>query len=97
MRIGAVEELFELSLRGLIVVLDTPIDHLPDDLKLRIGDPVEFRSAAGSVLKSTIAGIEHADPWTPKRKFAFLLQIGITKEQIPIGAEVWIMESTQHS
>lgn len=92
MLLGAVTDTFEIRRRGLVVVTDTPYERLPCDLKLQIGDPVEFRSG-GRVFRSRVEGIEHCDPWNPKQGFAFLLPREAVKADVPLGAEVWAVES----
>jgi hypothetical protein len=93
MLLGAVADTFEIRGRGLVVATDTPCERLPRNLKLRIGDPVEFR-CGGRVLRSVVVGIEHCDPWTPKQLFAFLLPHDVVKADVPIGAEVWTVEAS---
>jgi hypothetical protein len=87
-RFGKVEELFDLSGRGLVVVTDTAYEQLPGDLAVTIGSVVEFRHA-GNSFEAEVKGIEHCDPWTERHKFAFLLSSDISKNQIPIGADIW--------
>ena len=90
--VGAVADTFDIRGRGLVVATDTPYERLPHDLKLRIGDPVEFRSG-GRVFRSLVVGVEHFDPWTPKHLFAFLLPRDVVKADVAIGAEVWAVEA----
>ena len=92
MLVGTVSDTFEIKGRGLVVATDTPYERLPRDLKLRIGDPIEFRSGC-RVLRSTVVGIEHCDPWTPKNLFAFLLPREVVKADVAVGAEVWTVEA----
>ena len=89
MRIGRVTELFDLSGRGVVVVLETPISQLPSGLTLRIGDPIEFRDGDTVMLESRVAGIEHCDPSTARTLFAFLLPRGVTQDSVAIGSDVW--------
>ena len=92
MRVGAVSETFEIKGRGLIVVTDTPHERLPRELRLRIGDPIEVRSE-GRSTRSAVVGIEHCDPRTPKQLFAFMLPRDVAKADVPIGAEVWVVDA----
>lgn len=89
MKVGRVAELFEISGRGAVVVIDTSYEQLPQDLCLKIGDSVDFRNGTEVTLKSTVTGIEHCDPWTPRQKFAFLLPRDVPKDAVPVGSEVW--------
>ncbi len=92
MVVGAVADTFEIRGRGLVVATETPFERLPRDLKLKIGDPVEFRSG-GRVFRSRVVGFEHCDPWTPNQFFAFLLPREVAKTDVQIGAEVWAVEA----
>lgn len=93
MLVGTVADTFEIQGRGLIVATDTPLERLPRDLKLKIGDLIEFRSASRA-FRSRVAGIEHCDPWSPKHSFAFLLPREVAKTDVLIGAEIWV--ANQH-
>jgi hypothetical protein len=92
MLIGRVEELFQLSGRGIVVILDKTYEQLSPDLKLKIGNPIAFREGDSVVLESIIKGIEICDPWAPNQKFAFLLPPDIRKEFVPINSEVWSVD-----
>ena len=92
MLVGTVADTFEIRGRGLVVATDTPYERLPLDLKLKIGDSIEFRSG-GNVFRSLVVGIEHFDPWTPKQLFAFLLPRDVVKADVVIGAEVWAVNA----
>jgi len=89
-RIGNVDDLFDLK-HGLVVVVDRPIAQLP--IPVRIGDAVEFHTPRGTALASSVRGIEHADPWTEKRFFAFLLPPEVVRGEVPLGSEVWVLGS----
>jgi hypothetical protein len=87
-RVGKVSELFALGDRGLVVVTDTSYDQLPHNLPIRVGDPIQVSEGGRVVLTSSVLGIEHCDPWTRRRLFAFLLPGDIRTNQIPIGSEI---------
>lgn len=91
MLVGTVADTFEFRGRGLVVTTDTPIERLPRDPKIKTGDLVEFRGA-GRIFRSRIVGIEFCDPWSPLRPFAFLLPPLVNKGDVPLGAEIWIVE-----
>jgi hypothetical protein len=86
-RIGNVVDLFTIRGRGLVVMTGTPLNELP--IPIRIGDPVEIRNGPALQLRTVIRGIEHADPSKPTHPFVFMTEVGITKEQVPVGSEVW--------
>ena len=89
-----VMELFQISGRGVVVITDKTYEALPSKLALKIGDTVEFRQDGRTVLQSTVAGIELCSPWSPKRPFAFLLPSAVTKQDVPVGAEIWISSAS---
>jgi hypothetical protein len=90
--IGNVSDTFEIKERGLILATDRTYEQLPKDLKLKVGDSVELRRDGVVVFRTAVTGIELCDPWSPNRLFAFLLPRGVTKADVPIGAEVWTVE-----
>ncbi|MDC0936048.1 hypothetical protein OAS39_07160 [Pirellulales bacterium] len=88
MLVGKVHYTRLLAQHGLVVILDTPIGQLPHELHLKIGDRIGFRVDGVTVGTANVAGIEHCDPYTPKRLFSFLISEQVTKVEVPIGAEV---------
>jgi hypothetical protein len=88
--IGKIDTVFDISGR-VVVVLDLTFAQLPSDVKLRIGDAVEFRQHGEAVTRTQIAGIEHCDPWTPHRLIGILLPANVIKDAVPIGAEFWTL------
>jgi hypothetical protein len=89
MFIGNVQETFQIAERGIVIALDVTWDTLPDGLILKIGEEIEMRNPDGVSVRTTVAGIEHADPWTPRRTFAFLLPKDFSRDRLQLGAEVW--------
>jgi hypothetical protein len=87
-RVGNVVGLFGLK-HGLVVVMDQRTDQLT--APVRVDDAIEFRPPNGAALMSSVRGIEHADPWTAKRFFAFLLPADIVRGEVPLGSEVWVV------
>uniref|UniRef100_UPI00257DE473 hypothetical protein n=1 Tax=Rhodopirellula sp. UBA1907 TaxID=1947381 RepID=UPI00257DE473 len=63
-----------------------------DDVVVRIGDSIAIRRSAADDLLTSVVGIEHCDPWTPERIFAFLVPDGITKSDVPIGSQIWSVD-----
>jgi hypothetical protein len=85
-----VENVFFLESCGVIVCTNKTYETMPQNLAIKIGTPIEFRNSGQVLLSTHIAGIEHCDPWSPKHPFAFLLPSTVKKEDIAIGAEIWI-------
>ena len=90
-----VVELFQIGDRGVVVETDKTFETFPHNLRLKIGDEIEVRQNGVVLLTTRVAGIEHCDPWSPKHPFAFLLPAEISKQDIPIGAEIWASSNTQ--
>jgi hypothetical protein len=87
--VGNVVDTFDITGRGLVVATNLTYEQLPQCFTLKIGDSVEFRHSGETVLTTTVAGIEHCDPRTPKSVFAFLLPRSVQKVDVPAGSEVW--------
>jgi hypothetical protein len=85
-----VAETCDLPGRGVVIITDRKYEEL-SSLRVRIGDDVEFRHD-GIAVKSSIAGVEHLNPWTPQTGFAFLIPPDATRPDIPTGSEVWIAD-----
>ena len=83
---------FAIRGRGLIVVTDKTYEQLGPNFVVKIGDPVEFRRDNQVMLRSTVEGIEHCNPWSPNRPFVFSLPPDISKEDVPFGTEIWLDE-----
>ncbi|HWG42734.1 MAG TPA: hypothetical protein VN688_08105 [Gemmataceae bacterium] len=92
MLVGMVADTFDINGRGVVVATDTTYEQLPRNLKFKIGDPIELRRNDVVLLRTSVAGIEHCSPWTPKQLFGFLLPRDVSKEAVPMGAEVWTGE-----
>jgi hypothetical protein len=80
-------ELFDLRGRGVVIISDRPFADC--NFKLKVGDTIEFRTPEGSMFRTTIADIEICDPFDPHREFALLLPRQISKDMVPLGAEIW--------
>jgi hypothetical protein len=92
MLVGRVSDTFEIKGRGVVVATDTTYERLPRELRLKIGDRIELRSGGVVVLRTKVVGMEHCDPWTPQQTFGFLLPREVSRNSVPVGAEVWSVE-----
>lgn len=90
-----VVDLFQIAGRGVVVETDKTFETFPQNLRLKIGDQIEIRQKGVVLLITRIAGFEHSDPWSPKHPFCFLLPVEISKQAIPVGAEIWVSSDTQ--
>ncbi len=83
-----VMDLFQIPGRGVVVITDKTFEELPRGLGFNIGEPVEIHREGQMVLQTRVVGIEHCDPWSPKRPFAFLLPPEVLKNDIQPGSEI---------
>ena len=87
-RLFRVSDVFAFESGLIIVATDCTWDALP--AVLRIGDPIELRRSDGSLFRTTIAGILIGGGPNPQRPFDFSLPRGTAKNEIEIGAEIWL-------
>jgi hypothetical protein len=78
-----VQDTFAIADRGTIVAPGMPHQLLDD---IRIGDTVELRKPDGSVADAQIKGMDLLRR-KPDQPVALLL--GLEKEKIPHGTEIW--------
>ena len=80
-----VDDVFQISGRGCVV---TPGIPKSADFELRIGDVLMLKRPDGSDLRTVLRGIEMGSgPQYPGRPL--LLGSDVTKDQVPVGTEVW--------
>ena len=85
-----VEDTFLITGRGLVLVPGiVPIG----EERFRAGDPLLLKRPDGSELTTTIGGLEMLCP-NPRRDVIIMLK-GFTKEDVPIGTEIWSTENGQ--
>lgn len=83
-----ITEVFSLENLGLVVAVDVK----SKDVNLKINESIEVVRPDGSSLKTKIAAIPMLSPYNPERMFSFSLPKQISKEDIPIGTEVWSVD-----
>jgi len=89
-----VADTYEISGRGLVVIVDIECGELPNWLALKCGDPIEFRGDSIPIIRTYVAGIEMLDPWKAERPFGFLLPAEVSKSQVPIESAVWVTQES---
>lgn len=77
-----VEHCFGISNRGLGIVPQ-------GDERYRVGDKLELRRPDGVVLNTRIVGLEFLNPMPPDHAIAVLLPVGLPKDDVSLGTEVW--------
>lgn len=87
-----VEETFEISGRGCVIVPDVPRSSL--HFRLRAQDSIQLRNRNGAVLDTYIASIEMLCGSKVKDRIAFLLPANITRKDVPNGTEIWLVRES---
>jgi len=83
-----VEDTFAIKSRGLVLVPGI----LPEGSeRFRVGDPILLRKPDGSAVETRIGGLELLCP-NPRHDVVIMLK-ELTKADVPIGTEVWSMDS----
>jgi translation elongation factor EF-Tu-like GTPase len=86
--LSIVEDLFQISGRGLIVVPGIPSSG---NWKIKIGDPLVLKRPDGIELTTIVSGIEMLAHTRPgPHPMPILLGAEVTKEDVPIGTELWV-------
>ncbi|HEV2862011.1 MAG TPA: hypothetical protein VGX48_13465 [Pyrinomonadaceae bacterium] len=80
-----VVDTFLIEKRGLVLAADVKSDRV----SLRVGESIELRRPDGSIVVSKVAGIAHLSPYDPERTLDILLPPDISKEDVPVGTQVW--------
>jgi hypothetical protein len=84
-----IRDRLEVPGRGVAVVGLVPIG---DELFSR-GSPIEIRYIDGTTRHTQIASIELVSPHPPDHAAAVMFPLDITKADLPVGAEVWSVDS----
>ena len=85
--LSTVEDVFQLGGgHGVVVVPGIPRES---EGRVKAGDRVSLRRPDGTEKRSTIVGLEMASPPHPV-SIPILLGLGVTKDDIPIGTELWV-------
>jgi hypothetical protein len=84
-----IEDTFQISGRGLIVMVQVP----SSDLNLRVNDQIQLRTPEGRILDTRVAAIEIlCGPKVDPRLRAISLPSNITKQDVPRTMEVWLAQ-----
>ena len=90
MTFGAkIVDTFQIEGRGFVIAFDAPV------FRLLVNDPIQLRTPDGRILNTHVGGIEMV--CGPKidrsRMHPILLPPGFSKQDVPIGTEVWLVQS----
>jgi hypothetical protein len=90
-RLFTVEDTFLIEGRGLVLV---PGIVPQGDERFRAGDPIRLKRPDGSEIEWKIGGVELL--FTPRtHDDVFILLEGLDKGDVPIGTDVWSVETQQ--
>jgi hypothetical protein len=89
-RLFTIEDTFLITGSGLVPV---PGIVPQGDERFRVGDPILLKRPDGSCLQWKIGGLEmiSCTPPRPRDDVVILLQ-GLSKEDVPVGSEVWSVD-----
>ena len=91
LHLSTVEDVFDISKRGIIVVPGIPKDD-DQKWKIRSGEPIMLETPDGTIFHTVVCGMEMTS--RPDRKsIPLLLGPDITKQMVPVGTKLWVNES----
>ena len=77
-----------MSGRGLVVVTDVRLSDVAV-LNASPGTAVTFQDSTGRQMSSVVRSLElFSSPFNPNKPFAFVVEEGLTKADLPPGTEV---------
>jgi hypothetical protein len=85
--ISKVEDIVRITGRPLYVFPGLPKGGPPSPI--RVGDQIELRRPDGTVLKTDLAGIEHAKGVDGNSYWPLGLPPETTEADVPSGTEIW--------
>jgi translation elongation factor EF-Tu-like GTPase len=88
MFIEEVEDVFEISGRGCVIVPGIPYTFEPVIGK---GAQLEFHNPSGSVVSATLKGIEMVNRGKPMNHAPFSVNRDVKKGDIEIGAKLYLV------
>lgn len=86
--ICVIDDVFQLTGRGCVITPGYTSD-LPRDLRVKIGDALRLKRPDGGEIDTVLRGIEMANLGDC---MPLLLGANVTKSDIPIGTELWLVE-----
>lgn len=92
LRLFTVTDRFQIEGRGCVLIPGVSCE--PGDPVVRIGDRIQLRMPSGSNFDTTVRGIEHIRHAKMPEKITFplLLPENITKDDVQVGTEVFLLE-----
>jgi hypothetical protein len=87
--LSTIESVFEISGRGCVIVPGIS-ESVRGDLVVRHSAAIELRNPDGTVTRTRIVALELGSG--PNRRQSFLLPPDLSKDDLPIGTEVWLLD-----
>lgn len=88
--LSAVDEIFDIKGRGCILAPGVPFDMEPP---IKIGVALEIHNPSGSIIKTTIKGLEMLNRGRPVNSAPVLVGNSVKKKDVEIGAKLYVCES----
>lgn len=86
--LSIVKDVFEISGRGLVVVPGIP---LTCEFVMQLGDALLLKRPDGTEASTRVTGIEMSSGPKPLPFRPLLLGSHLTKADVPVGTEIWIV------
>jgi hypothetical protein len=83
-----VDDVFDIGGRLTMATPGIP----PKTPGIRNGVAIELRRPDGTIIETQIGSIAIVDPYDPKRPIQFSFPAGLTKQDVPVGTEVWLRD-----
>lgn len=86
--IEEVEDVFSISGRGCVIVPGIPYSFEP---KIGSGVKIQFHNPSGSIVTTTIQGLEMINRGKPMNHAPFSVDKSIKKSEIELGAKIYLI------
>ncbi len=90
--IEEVEDVFDISGRGCVVVPGIPYSFEPS---VGAGAKLQFDNPSGSMVTATLQGLEMIHRGKPMNHVPFSVDRSVKKGDIEIGAKMYLVESSE--
>lgn len=92
MFIEEVEDIFDISGRGCVVVPGIPYSFEPS---VGVGAKLQFKNPSGSIVTATLQGLEMINRSKPMNHAPFSLDRSVKKGDIEVGAKMYLVECSE--
>ena len=88
--IEEVENIFDISGRGCVIVPGIPRGF---ELTVTVGDELEFRNPSGTIVRTTLSGVEMINSGKLMNHTPFSIASNVKKGDIEIGAKLYLVSN----